>query len=172
MSVTYPLAEFLNDRATVQILWDNPPANITNTIELYINFSSVHFNTDATIVARLQVTSVPATATATVPEVTLTSPNGTEGSSLELTLKNTTAGIEHCYDELQDINHTLYCVQANIHSPEMYNQLDEHIFFIRLTLYSPENSEVASSLQHLTETYILTVNITGGMRTIVLSNNK
>ena len=169
MSVTYNLAEFLNDRSTVQIPWDNPPATITTTIPLYIDFNHYYFNfsgnTNATIVARLQVisiysgTSLPVNNTI-VPEVTLTNPNGTEGSSLEFILKNTTAGIEYCYSELQNINHTIYHVQANIHSPNMYSQLGEHNFTIRLTFHSPDSLQLTQNLQYRTDTYTLIVDIT------------
>ena len=176
--VTYHLAEFLGDSSTVEFPWDNPPATISTDIELYINFDNAYFwifgNTNATIVARLQVTSIysghpiPA-SNIIVPQVTLTNPNtGTEGSSpsegssLELTLKNTTAGLEYCYDALQDTNHTLYRVQANIHSPHMYSQLGKHNFTIRLTFYSPESLQLNNDLQYRTDTYSLIVEITAG----------
>ena len=176
--VYYHLAEFLNDRSTVEIPWDNPPATITTDIELYINFDSYYFwifgNTNATIVARLQVISIhsgntiPASNTI-LPQVTLTNPNAktegsslTEGSSVELTLKNTTAGLEYCYDAFQNTSHTLYRVQAKIHSPHMYSQLGEHNFTIILTFYSPESLQLTNSLRHRTDTYSLIVDIIAG----------
>ena len=169
-TVIYHLAEFFNDRSTVQIPWDNPPAIMTTTIRLYINFDNYYFQNsqypNATIVARIQVisvysgTSVPANNTI-VPGVTLTNPNGTEGSSLEITLKNTMAGIEYCYDELQNTNYTFFHVQANIHSPDMYSRLGEHNFTIKVSFYSPESLRLTLSyLQYRTDTHTLIVNIT------------
>ena len=180
MSVDYYLAEFLNDSSTVQIAWDNPPATITTTIALYINFNSYYFSyydTTNTIVARIEVisiyssTSLPSNNTI-VPEVTLTNPNGSERSSLELALTNVTAGIEYCYDVLQNINHTIYHVQANIHSPDMYSQLGEHNFAIKLSFYSPDNLQLNRNLQYQNDTYALTVNITtAGMFYDIWYNN-
>ena len=158
----YP-AEFPNNRPVFQIPWYSPPTTITTTITLYINFNSYLFsyNTNATIIARLQVPSIHTSVlTNNMPEVTLTHPNGTEGSSLELTLKNTTAGIEYCYDELRDTNHTLYHVQANIHSPGMYTHTRKHYFYIRLTFYSPESVQLTNILRYRRVTHTITVDIT------------
>ena len=100
-----------------------------------------------------------------VPEVNLSNPNaGTEGSSLELTLKNTTAGVEYCHDATEDTNHALYRVQVNIHSPNMYSQLGNYTFTLRLTFYSPESLQLTNSLQYETDTYTVFVDvITGSM---------
>ena len=141
---------------------------MTTTIRLYINFGNYFFysyEANATIVTRIQVfsvysgTSVPANNTI-VPGVTLTNPNGTEGSSLEITLKNTMAGIEYCYDELQNTNYTFFHVQANIHSPDMYSRLGEHNFTIKVTFFSPESLQLTQNLQYRTDTHTLIVNIT------------
>ena len=164
VSVTqyYP-AKFLNDRSMFQIPRNSPPTTITTIITLYINFNSYYFsyNTNATIIARLQVGSVYTSVLSNtiVPEVTLTNPNGSEGSSLELTLKNTTAGIEYCYDELRDTNHTLYHVQANIHSPDMYSHIGKHNFTIRLTFYSPESVQLTNNLRSRRDTHTIIVDI-------------
>ena len=158
----YP-AHFLNYRTVFQIPRDHSPTTITTTITLYINFNSYYFsyNTNATIIARLQVHSIHSSVlTNNTPEVTLTNPNGTEGSSLELTLKNTTAGIEYCYDELRGTNLTLYHVQANIHSPDMYSQIGNHYFTIRLTFYSPESVNLTNNLRYIGDTHTVTVDIT------------
>ena len=168
VSVTenYP-AEFLNDKSVLQIPWDSPSTTNTTTITLFIDFNSYLFSyiTNATIVARLQVVSTynhtsALTNNTIVPEVTLTYPNGTEGSSLELTLKRTSAEIEYCYDELRDTNHSLYHIQANIHHPDMYSQIGEHNFSIRLTFYSPESLQLTNMLRYRTDIYNLTVEIT------------
>ena len=79
---------------------------------------------------------------------------------LELTLKNTFAGIEYCYDELRDTNHTLYHVQANIHSPDVYSQSRKHYFNIRLTFYSPESVQLTNMLHFTRVTHTITVDIT------------
>ena len=142
---------------------------MTTNIRLYINFGNYYFHNsqypNATIVAQIQVisaysgTSVPANNTI-VPGVTLTNPNGTEGSSLEITLKNTMAGIEYCYDELQNTNYTFFHVQANIHSPDMYSRLGEHNFTIKVTFFSPESLQLTQNLQYRTDIHTLIVNIT------------
>ena len=142
---------------------------MNTTIRLYINFDNYYIknaqNTNATIVARIQVisvysgTSVPVNNTI-VPRVTLTNPNGTEGSSLEVTLKNTMAGIDYCYDKLQNTNYTFFSVQVNIHSPHMYSRLGEHNFTIKLSFYSPESLQLTQIFQHRTDVYTLIVNIT------------
>ena len=159
----YNIAKFPNHRSVFQIPRYNPPTTITTTIKMYINFNSYYFsyNTNATIIARLQVTySHTSVLTNNIPKVTLTNPNGTEGSSLELTLKNTTAGIEYCYDELRGTNNTLYYVQANIHSPDMYSQIRKHNFTIRLTFYSPESVQLTNNMRYMSDTYTTTVDIT------------
>ena len=141
---------------------------MTTTIRLYINFGNYFFysyEANATIVTRIQVfsvysgTSVPANNTI-VPGVTLTNPNGTEESSLEMTLNNILAGYEYCHDELQNTNHRFTDVQANIHSPDMYSQLGEHNFTIKVSFFSPESVQLTQSLQSRTDTHTLIVNIT------------
>ena len=98
-----------------------------------------------------------------MPEVTLTNPNGTEGSSLELTLKKASAGIKYCYDELRGTNHTLYRVQANLHTPDMYSRIGNLYFNIRLTFYSPGSVQLTNDLRYRTDTHTIAVITRVGM---------
>ena len=144
---------------------------------MYVNFARIdnliewYGNGNATIVARLSVVSsysgigLPVNSTI-APVVTLTAPNGTESTIVDILLNINESHIERCHDSFLNQTHTLVNVPVNIHSPLMYTQLGEYDFTITIDLISPDNTRVNTLLQYFniyygTETFNLTVNITG-----------
>ena len=173
--------ELLNDRSSVQIPFNVPPTTTITNISLYINLRNIdnyiRRYKNSTIVAQLSVlssysgASLPADNTV-LPVVTLTGPDGSEGTTADIPLSRETPSLDQCYDSLQKLNHTYISVQVNVHSPPMYTQLGEYDFIISLFLYSPENSRLNSTLSYWTDSYTFTVNIvcSGKPCTILLNS--
>ena len=167
---TYRLVELLNDRSSVQIPFNVPPPTTTTNIRLYINLQSVdnymRWHENSAIVAHLSVlssysgVSLPVNNTI-LPVVTLTGPNGSEGTTVDIPLNRESLSLDQCYDNLQNLNHTYISVKVNIHSPPMYTQLGEYDFIISLFLYSPERLALNITLSHEfpPDSYTVTVNI-------------
>ena len=161
--------ELLNDRLSVQIPFNVPPATTTTNISLYINLPNIDsyirwYGENSTMVAHLSVlssysgVSLPVNNTI-LPVVTLTGPDGSEGNTADILLSRESPSLDQCYDSLQNLNHTYISVPVNVHSPPMYTQLGEYEFIISLSLYSPESSRLNSSLSYRTDSYTVTVNI-------------
>ena len=179
---TYHLVELLNDRLSVQIPFNVPPPTTTTNISLYTNLPYIdnyirwYGSNSSTIVAQLSVLSsysgisVPVNNTI-LPVVTLTGPDGSEGTTAEFPISRESPSLDQCYDSLQNLNHTYISVQVNVHSPPMYTQLGVYEFIISLLLYSPESSALNSSLRYWTDSYTVTVNIiSSGKPCVILFN--
>ena len=163
--------ELLDDRSSLQIPFNVPPATTTTNISLYINLPYIdnyirwYGSGSSTIVAQLSVLSsysgisLPVNNTI-LPVVTLTRPDGSEGNTANIPLSWESPSLDQCYDTLQNLNHTYISLQVNIHSPPVYTQLGEYYdYFISLFLYSPESSTLNSTLSYRTDSYTVTVNI-------------
>ena len=178
---TYHLVELLNDRLSVQIPFNVPPPTTTTNISLYTNLPNIDnynrwYHENSTIVAQLSILSsysgisVPVNNTI-LPVVTLTGPDGSEGTTAEFPISRESPSLDQCYDSLQNLNHTYISVLVNVHSPPMYTQLGEYEFIISLLLYSPESSALNSSLRYQTDSYTVTVNIiSSGKPCVILFN--
>ena len=161
--------ELLNDRLSVQIPFNAPPATTTTNISLYINLPNIDgyirwYDENSTIVAQLSILSSYSDVTILVnntilPVVTLTGPDGSEGTTADIPLSKESPSLDQCYDSLQNLNHTYISVQVNVHSPPVYTQLGEYDVIISLSLYSPESSILNSSLSSQTDSYTVTVNV-------------
>ena len=162
--------ELLDDRSSLQIPFNVPPPTTTTNISLYINlpyidnYISWYGSGSSTIVAQLSVLSsysgigLPVNNTI-LPVVTLTGPDGSEGTTADIPLSKESPSLDQCYDSLQNLNHTYISVQVNVHSPPVYTQLGEYDVIISLSLYSPESSILNSSLSSRTDSYTVTVNV-------------
>ena len=164
-------AEFLNERSLVKIPFNTPPSDITTDINLHINFPWIFSykrsfgNSNSTVVANLTLVSsysgisLPVNNTI-LPVVTLIAPDGTEGAVIDIPLNYPSPYIKHCYNAFQNLNHTIISVQANIHSPLMYTQLNQYDFVVESRLFSPDSTLLNSILRYRRDSYTLTVNIT------------
>ena len=160
--------ELLDDRSSVQIPFNVPPPTTTTNISLYINLPNIDDYTrlyeNSTIVAHLSVlssysgVSLPVNNTI-LPVVTLTGLDGSEGTTADIPISRESLSLDHCYDSLQNLNHTYISVQVNVHSPPVYIKLGGYEFFIGLFLYSPESSALNLSLSYQTDSYNYIVNI-------------
>ena len=174
--------ELLDDRSSLQIPFNVPPPTTTTNISLYINLPYIdnyirwYGSGSSTIVAQLSVLSsysgisLPVNNTI-LPVVTLTGPDGSEETTVDVPISRESPSLDQCYDTLQDLNHTYISVQVNVHSPPMYTQLGEYDFIISLTLYSPESSRLNSSLNYWTDSYTVTVNIVSSGKLICIISN-
>ena len=103
-TVEYQPSSFHDDTHTVLV--HNSTETESSSILLYVNLNSLHFLAlgNRSIIAHLEIQSWNQPA-----EVFFTQPDGTLNSTVDIVL-NSSLDFSYCYDQLRNMNHTLYSV--------------------------------------------------------------
>ena len=120
------------------MLVHNSTETVLSSILLYVNLNSRHFRDNKSIIAHLEISSnlnQPA-------EVFFTQPNGTLNSTVDIVL-NSSLDFSYCYDQLRNMNHTLYSFPIVV-IPHNWSASHQHT--IRLTYPSSDNDFMIHSL--------------------------
>ena len=136
----------------------NTRTNTSASIPLYVNLDSYFFfissygHDRGIIVARLEIQS-----TFLQPEVSFVQPDGSLSSTLEIVL-NSSLEFTYCYDQLQNMNHSVYNVPIIVSpSNDVYGPVN-YRYNVVLTQYSPDDF-LTQILQY--DSLTLLVNRTG-----------
>ena len=144
-AVEYQPSDFHDDRQTVLV--HHSTETVSSSILLYVNLNS-RFQ-DSQPIAHLEISSYlnqPA-------EVFFTQPDGTLNSTVDIMLKSS-LDFSYCYDQLRNMNHTLYSVPIVVIPHNWFDPSvpANHQHTIRLTLHSLDEN----TLQDLLISYFWT----------------
>ena len=134
-AVEYQPSDFHDDRQTVLV--HHSTETVSSSILLYVNLNS-RFQ-DSQPIAHLEISSYlnqPA-------EVFFTQPDGTLNSTVDIVL-NSSLDFSYCYDQLRNMNHTLYSVPIVV-IPHPFGPAN-HQHTIRLTHHSPNSNRLPDLL--------------------------
>ena len=159
-TVEYLPSNFHDGTQTVHV--HNSTETVSSSILLYVNLNSQLFQDIHPIIAHLNIHSnlnQPA-------EVFFTQPDGTLNSTCTVDIVlNSSLDFSYCYDQLRNMNHTLYSVPIVVIP---HNGLDpagpaNHQHTIRLTHHSPDDNTLQDTLfwYFWTESLNLFVNKSG-----------